>query len=80
MNKKEIKYFDEIIKEKSKFGTSIKKADVFLIKTILKYKKLLDSISEQVDDLYWEYDRMSSSGSETLDKLAKSLGMKGENK
>ena len=28
-----------------------------------------------VSDLYWEYDRMSSSGQETLDKLAKLHGI-----
>ena len=28
-----------------------------------------------VTDLYWEYDRMSSSGQETLDKLATLYGM-----
>ena len=28
-----------------------------------------------VSDLYWEYDRMSSSGKETLDKLASWVGV-----
>ena len=27
-------------------------------------------LQELVDDLYWEYDRMSSSGQETLNKIA----------
>ena len=31
-----------------------------------KQKKLF----KLIDDLYWEYDRMSSSGKETLDKIA----------
>ena len=69
MNREEGEYMNQIIKEKSR-----------LRQTVKKYKNLLDNISEKVDDLYWEYDRMSSSGTETLDKLAKSLGMKGENK
>lgn len=30
-----------------------------------------------VNDLYWEYDRMSESGQETLDKLAKILKIEG---
>ena len=30
---------------------------------------LLTTIIHLVDDLNWEYDRMSSSGKETLDKL-----------
>ena len=32
-------------------------------------------LREIVTDLYWEYDRMSSSGTETLDKLANTLDM-----
>ena len=28
-----------------------------------------------IDDLFWDYDRMSSSGQETLDKLAKLVGL-----
>ena len=41
------------------------------------YDKQIQLINEKrnltkkyVSDLYWEYDRMSSSGQETLDKLA----------
>jgi hypothetical protein len=30
----------------------------------------LKAMREAVDDLFWDYDRMSSSGKETLDKLA----------
>ena len=36
-----------------------------------KQKKLF----KLIDDLYWEYDRMSSSGQETLDKIAKLCGV-----
>ena len=32
-------------------------------------------LRELVDDLYWDYDRMSSSGQETLDKIADLLGI-----
>ena len=32
-------------------------------------------VTKLVVDLCWEYDRMSSSGQETLDKLCKVLGM-----
>lgn len=35
----------------------------------------LPQLQEWVTDLYWEYDRMSSSGKETLDKLAKKVGV-----
>ena len=37
------------------------------IKLINEKKNLTE---KYVTDLYWEYDRMSSSGQETLDKLA----------
>jgi len=32
-------------------------------------------LRELVDDMYWEYDRMSSSGQETLDKIADLVGV-----
>ena len=32
-------------------------------------------IREYVTDLYWEYDRMSSSGQSTLDSIAKLYGV-----
>ena len=35
----------------------------------------LDELTELICDLYWEYDRMSSSGQETLDKMADILGV-----
>jgi hypothetical protein len=34
---------------------------------------ILESIEDMVGDLSWEYDRMSSSGQETYDKLDKYL-------
>ena len=41
--------------------------------------KLIDEkknfTQKYVTDLYWEYDRMSSSGQETLDKLASWVGV-----
>ena len=33
---------------------------------------------QYISDLYWDYDRLSSSGQETLDKLAKLHGVKFE--
>ena len=35
-------------------------------------------VTKLVVDLYWDYDRMSSSGQETLDKLCKVLGIETE--
>ena len=29
-----------------------------------------EELLKLIDDLYWEYDRMSTSGQETLDKIA----------
>jgi len=42
------------------------------IKLIDEKKNLTE---KYVTDLYWEYDRMSSSGQETLDKLATLYGI-----
>lgn len=36
----------------------------------------LKQVQELLDDLGWEYDRMTSSGQETLEKLWKMFGMK----
>lgn len=43
-----------------------------------KITEMMPLIEKLVDDLYWEYDRMSSSGKESLDKLAGILDIKGE--
>ena len=32
-------------------------------------------IKELISDIYWEWDRMSSSGQESLEKLAKKVGI-----
>ncbi len=37
--------------------------------------KKLDQLTELLCDLYWESDRMSSCGQETLDKMAEILGV-----
>ena len=37
--------------------------------------KDFDQLREWVDQMYWDFDRLSSSGQETLDKIAKKLGM-----
>ena len=68
MNREEGAYMDMLIKEKSR-----------LRKTLNKFKKRELLIKKFIDDLYWEYNRMSSSGTETLDKLANTLDM-GERK
>jgi hypothetical protein len=36
---------------------------------------IVNKIAEQVVELYWDYDRMSSCGKEALDKLAVMVGV-----
>ena len=68
MNREEGAYMDQLIKEKSR-----------LRQTVRKYKGIIEDVSKQINLLYFEHDRMSSSGKECLDKLVKSLDM-GESK
>ena len=42
------------------------------------FKKLFRYTIEDIDDLFFDYDRMSTSGQETLDRLAKMYAMKYE--
>ena len=35
----------------------------------------IQELQSLVEDMYWEYDRVSSSGQETLDKIAKLVGV-----
>ena len=39
------------------------------LEKIEENRKRMTPIQKLVDDLYWEYDRMSSSGQNTLNKL-----------
>ena len=39
----------------------------------------IEKIRELVDDLFWEYDRMSSSGQKSLDEIADFLGLESGN-
>ena len=41
------------------------------LEKIEESRKKMTPIQKLIDDLYWEYDRMSSSGQATLDKLNK---------
>ena len=40
-----------------------------------KARKGMTPLQALVDDLYWDYDRMSRSGQETLDKLAEEVNL-----
>jgi len=35
----------------------------------------LNDLRKWVDQMYWDFDRLSSSGQETLDKIADKLGL-----
>ena len=43
-----------------------------------KFRKLLRYTSEDLTDLSWDYDRMSTSGQETYDRLARMYAMRYE--
>ena len=53
-----------------------KRGQSFLQLQLVKMDKA--KLIELIQDLSWEYDRMSSSGQETLDKLFKLLDMEEE--
>ena len=48
------------------------------LEKIEENRKRMSTIQKLVDDLYWEYDRMSSSGQKTLDKLGDFVFKDGE--
>ena len=73
---------EQLLKEKSRLKQTVRT----LKSNLEDYKKRLKSqydlqkeVSKQINLLYFEHDRMSSSGKEGLDKLVKSLDM-GESK
>ena len=48
------------------------------LEKIEENRKRMSTIQKLVDDLYWEYDRMSSSGQKALDKLGDFVFKDGE--
>ena len=36
---------------------------------------LMKTLQEKVDSMYWDYDRLSRSGQETLDQIADLVGL-----
>ncbi len=46
----------------------------------IAFKLLIKYTQEDIDNLYWDYDRMSTSGQETLDRLAKMYNMRYDRK
>ena len=56
-----------------------KKIDVNkLLEENANFKELVKYTIEDISDLFWEYDRMSSSGRETLDRLSRMYAMQYE--
>ena len=45
-------------------------------KDTANFKLLIKYTQEDIDNLYWDYDRMSTSGQETLDRLAKMYNLR----
>tara|TARA_Y100000401_G_scaffold33678_1_gene25051 strand:- start:253 stop:528 length:276 start_codon:yes stop_codon:yes gene_type:complete len=74
MTKKEQKLLDEIIEQRNLFRKTIKT----LSEENDNFKKLVKYTIEDISDLFWEYDRMSSSGRETLDRLSRMYAMQYE--
>ena len=42
---------------------------------IIMKRSKIQELQALVEDMYWEYDRVSSSGQKTLDKIAKLVGV-----
>ena len=51
-----------------------------LIEENKNFRKLVRYTIEDIDDLFWEYDRMSTSGQETLDRVSKMYNMRYDRK
>ena len=49
-----------------------------LVEENLMFKELVKYTQQDLDDLFFEYDRMSSSGRETLDRLSRMYAMQYE--
>lgn len=47
---------------------------------IANFKLLIKYTQEDIDNLYWDYDRMSTSGQQTYDRLSRMYAMKLEEK
>tara|TARA_R110001592_G_scaffold183912_1_gene427635 strand:+ start:168 stop:395 length:228 start_codon:yes stop_codon:yes gene_type:complete len=54
--------------------TEMKRSEQAIDDAIYNNNRMM-AIQDNVTDLYWEYDRMSSSGQKSLDALAKIVGV-----
>jgi len=76
MTKKEQKLLDEIVEQRSLLRKTIKT----LSEENANFKKLIKYTVEDLTDLGWDYDRMSTSGQQTYDRLSRMYAMKLEEK
>ena len=53
-----------------------KKQEAVISKRLDELINLKEKLPNLVQDLFWEYDRMSSSGQETYDILCKRIGLR----
>ena len=74
MTKREQKLLDEIVEQRSFLRKTIKT----LSEENANFKKLVSYTIEDLTDLFWDYDRMSTSGQETLDRLSRMYALKYE--
>ena len=51
-----------------------------LLEENANFKKLVSYTIEDLTDLFWDYDRMSTSGQQTYDRLSRMYAMKLEEK
>ncbi len=49
-----------------------------LLEENANFKKLVEYTIQDLEDLFWDYDRMSESGQETLDRLSRMYSIKYE--
>jgi hypothetical protein len=76
MTKREQKLLDEIVEQRSLLRKTIKT----LSEENANFKKLIKYTVEDLTDLGWDYDRMSTSGQQTYDRLSRMYAMKLEEK
>jgi hypothetical protein len=76
MTKREQKLLDEIVEQRSLLRKTIK----ILSEENANFKKLIKYTVEDLTDLGWDYDRMSTSGQQTYDRLSRMYAMKLEEK
>ena len=78
MNNAEYKDFKHMSEEIDRQGNTISSQNLLIKELEKKISKLEDGkkLMKLIDDLGWEFDRMSTSGKETLNEIFKMVGIK----